>query len=359
MPDLLYYPRINAPRSVIYEAMLYWDRLVTVVPPGSPEEYLDPAMRQVHAAGFYMPLVADDWPMMPGRDLERVLWQLTHMLDQIPADDLIPNGGPDNYVYAAKLSSEIRDELERRGLSLRLDRSRLRIHVSAATQLCLISTAARDIARRFRERDGRDGRNVLYPYTDSPAAHLFAHMPFAPDYRPPFSNDLTPGRSPRWAAELSFPERRTALCWEVQVGGLLPVPNDEVLLDDLITFRERYDGERQRLMEAIDRLVRGLQRNYDHPQDVLHEVRRDLESALADLTAAGRSTRIKWVRRSVTVSIALAAGYAGQKLFPEATWVLGVIGGAAINIATNQTRPTGHGVAGDFSYLHRVRSALG
>ncbi|MFD0361979.1 hypothetical protein ACFQZZ_11050 [Nocardia sp. GCM10030253] len=357
MPDLLYYPRINAPRAVIHQALLYWDRLATVVPRGSLEELLDPAMRQVHSAGLYNPVSADRWPT-EREGMERALRRLTHLLDQIPADDLIPQGGPDSYLYSAKLSHEILLELERRRLSLPMGDDGLQIRVSAATQLCLISVAARDIAQQYRARDGHRGRHALYPYTDSPAAHLFAHTPFAADYLPP-SSDLHPERDPRRAQHIYFPGPRTTPCWEVQIGRLLPVPRDEVLIDDLIAFRERYHDERQRLMMAIDLLVHGLQLHYDHPQDVLRAVQRELEDALADLTAAGRSARIGWIRQSVTVTIALAAGYAGQKLFPEAGWVLGAIGGVAINVATNQTSPSGKGPAEDFSYLHRVRSALG
>jgi hypothetical protein len=358
MPDLLYYPRINAPRSVIYQALLYWDRLVTVLPPGPVEEFIDPTMRQVHAAGLYRPLRADHWPLIEDRGLlERALRRLAHLLDQLPADDLIPQDGPDSYLYTAKLSGEIREELDRRGLTLPLDRDGLRIRVSAATQLCLISIAARDIAGQIRERE-TNGRHALYPYTDSPAAHLFAHTPFTTDYRPPVSDDMPSGRDPRWVQGFYFPGCRAVSCWEVQIGELLPVPGDEVRIQDLITFRERYDDERRRLMMAIDLLVHGLQRHYDHPQDVLHAVQRELEDALADLKAAGRSAGITWVRRSIAVSIALAAGYAAQKLLPNEGWILGVIGGAALNIATNQTRPCDQAVAGDFSYLHRVRSAL-
>lgn len=356
MSALFYYPKINPPKSVVYQALLYWDRLVTVAPPGPVEEFLDPRMREVHAAGLYTRLTADRWPRS-GASLARSLLLLTHLLDQIPADDLIPpRDGPASYVHTAKLAFEIRDELERRGLSQGITVNGARIHVSAATQLALISVAARDIAAQFRHPGGAHGENSLYPYTDSPAAHLFAHAPFAPGYSP--ESDRRTEGNPRPDDVDYYGRPRTVSCWEVQIGGLLPVPSNEVLIGDLIAFRERYADERRRLMIAIDLLVHGLQRHYDHPQDVLHMVRRELEAALADLKAAGHAARITWVHRSIMTSIALATGYAAQKFFPEAGWILGVIGGAAINVATNQTRPSDYGPTGDFTYLHRVNSAL-
>ncbi|MFF4242816.1 hypothetical protein ACFYYL_43745 [Actinomadura geliboluensis] len=356
MSSLFYYPKINPPKSVVYQALLYWDRLVTVAPPGSLEDFLDPRMREVHAAGLYRRLTADRWPR-PGASLARSLLLLTHLLDQIPADDLIPpRDGPASYVHTAKLAFEIRDELERRGLSQGITLSGARIHVSAATQLALISVAARDIAAQFGGPGGMHGENSLYPYTDSPAAHLFAHAPFASGYWP--ESDRRTGANQRLDHVDYYGRPRTVPCWEVQIGGLLPVPGNDVLIGDLIAFRERYADERRRLMLAIDLLVHGLQRHYDHPQDVLNMVRHELESALADLKAAGHAARITWLQRSLMASIALAAGYAGQKILPEAGWILGVIGGTAINVATNQTRPSDYGPTGDFTYLYRINSAL-
>ncbi|WP_327096081.1 DUF6236 family protein [Nocardia vinacea] len=355
MPDLFYYPKINAPQSVIYQALLYWDRLVTVAPAGPLEAFLSPQMRQVHDAGLYVRLPAQHWPLGTA-DLERALWTLTRLLGEIPADDLIPHSGPDNYVHLGKLSSAIIRELRHRGL-LEWGSDRLHVCVSAATQLCLISVAARDLAARYRGIVRSDCllTDSLYPYTDSPAAHHFAHSPLAFDHYAPGAEEDPRSLvfSPR------FPNARTMPCWEIEIGGLLPVPGHEVRIQDLIAFRERYSDERRRLIMAVDRLVRGLQRDYDHPRDVLHAVQRELEEALADLKHAGRAARITWVQRSLTLSIALAAGYAGQKLLPEAGWILGVIGGTAINVATNSTRSPTIEMADDISYLHRVQSALG
>ncbi len=360
VPNLFYYPKINAPQSVIYQALLYWDRLITVAPAGPIDEFLGPQMRRVNDAGLYLRLPADRWPGGDGA-MERAMWTLTRLLGEIPADDLVPDTGPDNYVHRGKFSPGLIEELRLRGLAREAG---LAVYVSAATQLCLISAAARDIARYYRgssygER-GNDYHYIdsLYPCTDSPAAHRFAHSPFVfPPTDPGADNSLHPRRYRAIFAN-RLPDPRPVPCLDVEIGGLLPVPGHEVRIEDLIAFRERYSDERRRLITAIDRLVRGLQRDYDDPRDVFHALQGELERALADLEHAGRCARINWVRRAVTVSIALAAGYAGQKVYPDAGWVLGVIGGAAINVATTTTRSSRGEFADDITYLQRVRSAV-
>jgi hypothetical protein len=142
MPALFYYPRINAPRPVIHQALLYWDRLITIAPDSPPTQFLDQPMRHIHDAGLYTRLPAADWPGHHHDDLERALRLLTHLLDRIPADDLIPDTGPDNYLYTAKLSASLRAELARRGLTRKSRGDTMRLTMSAATQLCLISAAA-------------------------------------------------------------------------------------------------------------------------------------------------------------------------------------------------------------------------
>ncbi|MFI9811500.1 DUF6236 family protein [Saccharothrix variisporea] len=340
MPSLFYYPKINAPRSVIDQAVLYWDSLVTVAPPGPVKSFLDRRMRQVHEAGLYTRLEADHWPQWS--DAKRSFDLLWRLMKQIPPDDLIFGLDADEFMYEEKLSYALLVELFHRGLIRKVPGGgRGRVKASTALQLCLISTAARDIAGAARDR----GQSILYPHTDIQAAHALAHLPVDHEV----DSGLDPGRSQ---------PGRPVLSLEVEIGGLLPVPDHEVAVQDLIVFRERYSDERRRLITAVDRLVGDLRQHHDHPRAVLAAIRQELERALADLEHAGRSARLTWRRRSLTISIALASAYAGQKLFPEAGWFLGAVSGTAINIATNTTRPTNSSMANDVSYLHRVRSAL-
>lgn len=261
MSALFYYPKINPPKSVVYQALLCWDRLVTVAPPGFVEEFLDSRMREVHAAGLYTRLTADRWPRS-GTSLARSLLLLTHLLERIPADDLIPpRDGPVSYVHTAKLAFEIRDELERRGLSQGIALSGARIRVSAATQLALRSVAARDIAAQFR---GRVACTAKIPSIRTPTVQQLISSPTPPLHpticRRVIGVPKVIHDRPTWTNR-----PRSVSCWEVQIGGLLPVPSNDVLISDLIAFRERYADERRRLMIAIDLLVHGLQRHYDHP----------------------------------------------------------------------------------------------
>lgn len=191
MPALFYYPKINAPRPVIHQALLYWDRLVTVAPDGPLAQFLDQPMRHVHDAGLYTRLPAENWPGHHHDDLERALRLLAHLLDRLPADDLIPDAGPDSYLYIATLSEGVRTELARRGLTRKLRGDTLRLKVSSATQLCLISAAARDIAAH---NPHLGGGHALYPPTCSPTPRS-----------PTTTSPPTTRSAVRWPSLLGFP----------------------------------------------------------------------------------------------------------------------------------------------------------
>ncbi|MEJ8671719.1 DUF6236 family protein [Streptomyces sp. MS1.AVA.1] len=145
----------------------------------------------------------------------------------------------------------------------------------------------------------------------------------------------------------------------MELGRLLPVPAPDTPTEDVLAFREKYADERRRLMRALHGMLGDLRRDYEHPADVFAQLRSELSEAVEDYRAARRGSRMAWVHRSVTVSVALAAAAGGALLLPDLGWLLGTIGGYALNVATREIRPLARARDDhDFSYLHRVRSGL-
>ncbi len=77
-----------------------------------------------------------------------------------------------------------------------------------------------------------------------------------------------------------------------------------------------YADERHRLMRALHRMLSGLRRDYEHPADVLAQLHREIGESVEDYRAAAKSSRMAWVDRSVTVTLALAAA-AGSVAQPD------------------------------------------
>ncbi|MFI0468292.1 hypothetical protein ACH347_29775 [Saccharopolyspora sp. 5N102] len=146
-----------------------------------------------------------------------------------------------------------------------------------------------------------------------------------------------------------------SLAWEMELGRLLPVPAPGTSTTDVLAFRDRYADERIRLMRALHRLLGDLRRDYEHLADVFAQLRVELSQAVEDYQVARRRSRMAWVHRSVTASIAIAAAAGGALLMPDMGWLLGTIGGYAVNVATRESRPLIRARdQHDFSYLHRV-----
>lgn len=338
MAGMLYYPTLNPPTPVLYQALLYWDRLATIVPAGY-ERYLDGRVRQVRDAGLYQPVSAAEVASDPEIRC-RARAAIANLVLTHAADDLIPRRlrayellrqpreeWARRAVASSKLNHRVVEDLLRRRLA-ELDPDLPEVlWVSPIVQMCVLGVTAREVARRVWEREGCTSEAALFPHTDQPRAHRAAH-----------GGDRVP-------------------CWTVEIGGLLPVPRDDVLIADVIAFRRRYDDERRRLVLAIDQLIHGLARQYDHPRDVFLGVERELQTALADLEAAGRSVRLRWVRRSVSATVALAGGYAGARYHSDAGWLLGLIGAVAVNVATGSVSHYGKATV-DVSYLHRMGQVI-
>ncbi|MGW0605355.1 hypothetical protein [Streptomyces sp. NPDC002644] len=334
---LLYYPNVNPPTEIVHQALLYWDGLASVVP-RDPRVYgavVGRELRQLEDRGLYEPLAfadttldmlprptqPDDAP--PGADTSALLAQeLLRMADRPtrPRPEQF-----DAVIYTSKLCYWLEDLLLRLGLARRGRMPAMEsLLVPQEVQTLIIGVLARELA---------DNPEIsLFPYTDS---------------RDAFRDSLRPT------------SHRTSLAWEAELGRLLPVPAPGTPTSDVLAFRERHDDERRRLMRALHRLLGELRQDYDHPADVFAQVRAELSRAVADYEGACRGSRVAWVQRSVTVSVAVGAAAAGALLVPDLGWLLGTVGGYALNVATREIRPLVR--ARDehqFSYLHQVRGEL-
>ncbi|MFG2067744.1 DUF6236 family protein [Micromonospora tulbaghiae] len=333
MPGMLYYPFADAPGPVINQAVLYWDSLSTVVAPGWRQR-MRPAMRELLATDLYRPIEPyDAYEPVPLAVIEP---ELDFALAQIPLDDLIPpHNAPDEHartLHVDKLHPSVVRSLLRRELVYRHPGSPSRLVGSTALMHLVVSIVADQIAANRNARFGGQGPLGLHPHTDVPSAHRLGADP--------------------------IPGRETVAGWKVDIGALFPVPQGDISIGDLVAFREKYADERVRLMVTVQDLLHSLRDL--HPDDVFLRVKHEIEEAVCDLHRAARARKLTLVKQSVAVTVATATAAVAVGL-PEAALpasVLTVLGGIAVNVATNQTRYDHSCSAGNpsaYRYLHRVQ----
>ncbi|MWA16002.1 DUF6236 family protein [Streptomyces sp. BA2] len=343
MAVLLYYPLVNPPTEVVHQALLYWDGIASVVP--TDPEVCDAAvgqpLKELEQRQLYTPvthtqnIVGGLYPpnssMRIARARPYVSAVLAEELESLAAsaEPPRPSWPPDAFLHPTKANGWLERQLLQLGLaetwaSRPLGTGR-RLAVAREVQELVVGVLAREIAQLATERR-------LFPYTDRVEAQRLALRPAADGQ---------------------------ALAWEIELGKLLPAPAAETTLAEVLAFREKYTDERLRLMRALHRLLGDLRRDYEHPADIFAQLRVKLDEALTDYRSAARDSRIVWVHRSVTVTMGLAAAAAGSLLLPSLDWLLGVVGGVTLNVATREIRPVvQRRLEHDFSYLHRVHTSL-
>ncbi|MER7173255.1 hypothetical protein [Streptomyces mesophilus] len=336
---LLYYPLVNPPTEVVHQSLLYWDGIASVVP-ADPEiraAAVGPELRELEERGLYTPLTVVERRLLSdltspydgrvtssGGDHASVLRQELAAMAARPRTP-VPTDPPDGILYRTKASGWVERYLTGHGLAVPIPGDDRRFAVAREVQELILSITAREISARRGDR-------AFFPYTDSRTAQRMALRPVA---------------------------RARTLAWEMELGGLLPVPAPGTPTTEVLAFREKYRDERLRLMRAVHRMLGELRRDYEHPADVFAQLRVELEQATADYQSAVRAGRTVWVHRSVTATVALAAAAGGALLLPDLGWLLGTVGGFALNVATREIRPVrSRRQEHDFSYLHRVRGTL-
>lgn len=333
MPGMLYYPFADAPGPVINQAVLYWDSLSTVVAPGWRQR-MSRAMRELLATDLYRPI--EPYDAYEPVALAAIEPEVDFALAQVPLDDLIPpHNAPDGHVrtlHVDKLHHSVVQKLLRRELVYRHPASPTRLVGSPALMHLVVSIIADQIAANRNARFGGQGPLGLHPHTDVPSAHRLGADP--------------------------IPGQENVAGWKVDIGAVFPVPQGDIIISDLVAFRERYADERLRLMVTVQDLLHSL-RNL-HPDDAFLRVKYEIEEAVRDLQAAARARKLTLVKQSVAVTVATTAVAVAVGL-PETALpasVLTVLGNIAVNVATNQTRYDHSGSVGNpsaYRYLHRVQ----
>lgn len=338
MPGLLYYPKINAPQHVLQQAALYWDQIATIVP-SEYDRYLSPDMIAMKQAGLYTPILGQSLFLQSATEVFEAIEDFVFLLrrfDQatLVAHDAEPGRGG-QVLYVDKVSEDLLEELVDRGLARYSDRSTTdfaerEVWVPPAVEVCLLSILARSAAEQANRSVGCTDANVLRPYTDHEIAHLLSH-------------EVIDGRG-------------VQSCLTVELGDVLPTPDLTTPLADLLEFRIRYEDERVRLVRALDRLTHELSTYYDHAEDVLRTAETEIADSIRDYRAAMKAAQLSVARRSISLIVAIGAGYGSANLGGAFTWLLGVIGGIAISVAASSSRPVR---STRYSYIERVTRTFG
>lgn len=267
---MMYYPFVQPPRPVIWQALLYWDALTSISPEADYQFEAD--LLALRDLGLYQPSHADD---LPPRARAGLVSDLRQVVEELPGEDLVPVPGPlapDNRLFWGKLPYIVEDDLIGIG-ALVPDSGLLRGSPMLLSRLMIV--LARHMAAAVQG---------VIPFTDSPAAQQVAFAPVGPD----------------------LGHRR---CWQLQIGHLLPTPAPDVPLTKVLEFRDAYADEREELAAAVHKLLLSAsgQAGDADPASMQDEIKK----AVQRLEKAGRSRRILWLKRSVWVLASMGAAAAG------------------------------------------------
>ncbi|MDI5975851.1 hypothetical protein [Amycolatopsis magusensis] len=400
MAEVLHFPSINPPKSQLHHAILYWDGISTLVP-GDHEGYLFDSTLQAADAGIYRPISAseawdDPWVKeVASRSIQKMWFAeavagckeigaaCERMLNlDRKAKELGYRGLEDYTAALRKRYDELcergklkfkaappapsKDEVfHERAAELRLDHHAWRLSISEEFEETWLR---HDPRHESHEWSGKYG-HAWEP--DNQAALLAAT---ARGLAIRARNDLdspllVPCTDDSREMELLLRSSRLRgdnddhLLWHLDIGELLPNPGPDVDTATLLDFRLKYDDERRRLLNAVQRLLEDLSVKHAHPTDVLRAAERELKQALDDMKRAGKSVLKGWSRRVVSTTVAWGASYAAASVaLPTAPpWLAptaGAITGLGINLATNPIQSSWRNDQyGDFHYLYRLPSA--
>lgn len=315
----MYYPFVHPPRPVLWQALLYWDNLTSIAPVEGYQYQFGPELTALEDLGLYRAAHADD---LPSRALANLVRDLRRVVEELPGEDLVPVPGPldaSNRVYWGKLPLTIQDELVGIGALAREDDGMFRVSPVLLSQLMIV--LAKHLAGASRG---------VIPFTDSIPAHKVAFAPLGPD--------------------LSL---RQALAWQMDIGGLLPIPGPNTPLKKVLKFRAAHSDELEELTREVRQLLEAASDPTGQADPVA--VQKKIKKAVGQVEKAGHGDNITWVKRSLLVLGAIGAAAASTYLLPGAAWLLNTLAGLGTGVSTVVTRP---GVSTEFAYLQRLQVAF-
>ena len=328
MQRLLYYPLVNPPAPIVWQGLLYWDGIASIVP--WEGDYLQPLLRKLHDTPLYEALDADKLKLSARPHYDAMLRDLEAIVGEIPGEDLEPEPGPlraSNRLYYGKLPLSFQEDLIAIGAAHPAGPA---MQVNPRLLLAILAVAAKHLAQAHA------GDTVTYmPHTDQPKTHRITFGPLA-----------GAGDAHR--------------CWQVEVGAVLPVPAPDAPLEKVLRFRDNYEDERTRLRMALHRLFKELE-GIGGPHDLQAAIKLEIADAVRNMEAALTGRKLAWIKRGLCalVGFGAAAAVPAVDAIPKVGAELGpllyVTSAITVNLATSATRSP---VAGEFAYLHELGKAF-
>lgn len=325
MFELMYYPLVHPPRRTIFESVLYWDRLASLVPGGAGVSAYDFSgdLDLLMQEQLYRPTWLEGLMLNDQEAYDRVMRTIGRVLAD-DADLTIPdNLGPESRLWFGKLPAIVEQDLIRDGLLVpdETDQGALRGNprVLLATMACFAEEASMILETTNRR---------VVPTTDSVYAHECTTLP--------------------------LDEREVRSSWMLDVAPLLPVPEDSTPLEDVLDFRSRNRDALDACMRGSRQLLAAVRNEgITNPTEIVLEFERRLVEAVAEVRNRGLR-RFTWAaKRSTWVAVATSAAVTASALSDGNAAAVGaatVAGGIAINLATTPTRARDD----RFTYLHQL-----
>jgi hypothetical protein len=294
----LFYPWIDITDEVwLKTAMLYWDRIQTIVPQSIQEPYASPTAKEFFEQGALVPLrVSSEMP-----ELQGLAEEMLRYLDRKEATELVLEANERNYVYihADKLPYELRriafSSRRFRRESARILPTDLMDGASEEQFLMMESDLARHyitvLATRLSERIG-SSLLTAFPAADNLAVSAKLDAPVA--------GTLTRGIS---EAEYTVYGPRRDEPRELVKGMLVQLILDKIKIlpetpvEEIMKFRREHIDELGRFRKAIEDLTSSVES--DLPMEGMKQRVQDIyanefEPAYNVLKASLAGSRIKW-----------------------------------------------------------------